>query len=155
MTSVAAAVLALLARREWTIATAESLTAGMVSSELAAVPGASAHLRGGVVAYATDVKRTLLGVDGALLRRRGAVDAEVARQMAAGARRLLTADVGVATTGVAGPDAQDGTPVGTVFVAVATPEGSHVVDLRLAGSRHEIRTASTLRALEAVVAHLS
>ncbi|MFD9904940.1 CinA family protein [Streptomyces sp. NPDC059063] len=104
-----------------TLAVAESLTGGLVAAEVTAVPGASRAFRGAVTAYATELKRDVLGVDGALLAARGAVDAEVALQMAAGARRLLGADWGVATTGVAGPEPQDGQPVGTVFVAVAGP----------------------------------
>lgn len=104
-----------------TVAVAESLTGGAVCDALVAVPGASAVLRGAVVAYATDVKRDLLGVDEALLTRHGAVHPDVARAMARGVRALLLADVGVATTGVAGPDAQDGQPPGTVHVAVCGP----------------------------------
>lgn len=98
---------------------AESLTGGLVVARLIETPGASAVVRGGLVAYATELKAALLGVDAALLAERGAVDPEVARQMALGARRVLGADWGLATTGVAGPDAQDGRPVGCVFVAVA------------------------------------
>lgn len=104
-----------------TVATAESLTAGLVAARLADVPGASAALQGGVVAYQNHVKSGLLGVDAGLLTARGAVDAEVARQMACGARRAAGADVGVATTGVAGPEPHQGKPVGTVFVGVAVP----------------------------------
>ena len=104
-----------------TVAVAESLTAGLVCARIADVPGASAVLRGGVVTYATDVKTLLLGVDAHLLRRRGAVDPDVALAMAAGVRERLGADVGLATTGVAGPDPQDGVAPGAVFVAVSHP----------------------------------
>ncbi|MBC7291006.1 MAG: nicotinamide-nucleotide amidohydrolase family protein [Actinotalea sp.] len=104
-----------------TIAAAESLTGGSVTDALVGVPGASACLRGGVVAYATEVKQTVLGVDAALLGRHGAVHPDVAAQMAAGVRRVLGADFGVATTGVAGPDPQDGCRPGTVHVAVCGP----------------------------------
>src|SRR5690606_28742007 len=86
-------------------------------------------VRGGVVAYQTDVKERLLGVDGALLARHGAVHPDVAAQMAGGVRRLLDADLGLATTGVAGPDGQDGHPPGTVHVAVAGPDGVRVASL--------------------------
>ena len=144
----AAALLTRLGARGWTVATAESLTGGLVSASLISVPGASAVVRGAVVVYATDLKRSLLGVDAELLARVGAVDAEVARQMAEGVRTRLGADVGLATTGVAGPDPQDGQPVGTVFVAVATPDRTRVAALSLAGSRHEIRAA----AADAVIA---
>ncbi|MGV9691621.1 CinA family protein [Streptomyces sp. NPDC003444] len=120
----AARVLALLAERGQTLAVAESLTGGLVAAELTGVPGASASFRGSVTAYATALKHELLGVDEALLAERGAVDPEVASQMAAGVRARLGADWGIATTGVAGPDPQDGQPVGTVYVAVAGPAGT-------------------------------
>ncbi|GGX30674.1 competence damage-inducible protein A [Streptomyces chryseus] len=139
----AAEVLELLAGRGETLAVAESLTGGLVAAELTAVPGASRAFRGAVTAYATELKRDVLGVDAALLEQRGAVDAEVARQMAAGVRRVLNAGWGIATTGVAGPDAQDGQPVGTVFVAVAGPDGAgKVTRLRLNGDRAVIRMES-------------
>ncbi|MGW7050317.1 CinA family protein [Streptomyces sp. NPDC054887] len=142
-TSAAAEVLALLAERGETLAVAESLTGGLVAAELTSVPGASRVFRGGVTAYATELKRDVLGVDAALLEQRGAVDPEVARQMAAGVRRALGAGWGIATTGVAGPDAQDGQPVGTVFVAVCGPDGTgKVARLRLNGGRAVIRMES-------------
>jgi nicotinamide-nucleotide amidase len=144
----AADLLTRLSRRGWTIAAAESLTGGLLAASIISVPGASATMRGAVVAYATDLKRTLLGVDAELLAREGAVHPEVARQMARGVRARLGADVGLATTGVAGPDPQDERPVGTVHVAVETPESSRVASLRLTGTRADIRAA----AVEAVVA---
>jgi PncC family amidohydrolase len=107
-----------------TVAVAESLTGGLVVAALVAVPGASAVVRGGVVAYMTDLKTRLLDVDPDLLAREGAVHPEVARQMALGVATRLGADYGVATTGVAGPDPQDGHPVGEVHVAVAGPAGA-------------------------------
>jgi nicotinamide-nucleotide amidase len=138
-----AQMLEALAGRGETLAVAESLTGGLVAAELTAVPGASRVLRGSVTAYATDVKQDVLGVDGALLAQRGAVDPEVARQMAAGVRRVLGADWGIATTGVAGPDPQDGQAVGTVFVAVEGPGGTgKVAALRLNGDRAVIRMES-------------
>ena len=148
----AVALIARLIERGWTVGVAESLTGGLVVAELVSVPGASAVVRGGVVAYATEVKHTLLGVDAALLAAEGAVHPEVARQMAEGVRRALggadaTADVGIATTGVAGPDPQDGQPVGTVYVAVSTPEGTRVERLMLTGSRADIRTQAMDAAL--------
>jgi nicotinamide-nucleotide amidase len=144
----AVAVLRRLDARGWSIAAAESLTGGRVTAALVDVPGASAHVRGGIVAYATDVKASRLGVDAELLAARGPVDPDVAAQMAQGVRSALLADVGLATTGVAGPDAQDGTPVGTVHIAVATPETVVVSSLSLAGSRDEIRTQTVQRVLE-------
>ena len=106
----AADVLAALGQAGLSLAVAESLTGGLLAATLVDVPGASAVFRGGVIAYATDVKATLLGVDPALLAERGPVDPQVAAQMATGVRVRLGADVGVSTTGVAGPDPQDGQP---------------------------------------------
>jgi nicotinamide-nucleotide amidase len=148
VTDAAAAVLRALDGRGWSIAAAESLTGGRVTATLVDVPGASAPVRGGIVAYATDIKATQLGVDADLLADRGPVDAEVAVQMAKGVRRALHADVGVATTGVAGPDPQDGKPVGTVHIAVVTPEEVVSSSLELAGTRDEIRTRTVQSVLE-------
>ncbi|MDX3095108.1 CinA family protein [Streptomyces sp. ME01-24h] len=144
--SVAAEVLGLLEARQESLAVAESLTGGLVAAELTSVPGASRSFRGSVTAYATELKRDVLAVDGALLAERGAVDPDVARGMAEGVRRVLRADWGLATTGVAGPDPQDGQPVGTVYVAVAGPPGVCCERLRLNGDRAEIR-ATTVNAV--------
>ncbi|NJC21960.1 nicotinamide-nucleotide amidase [Arthrobacter pigmenti] len=130
-----------------TLATAESLTAGMVSALLATVPGVSTVLRGGIVSYHRDLKETLLGVDPDLLDRVGAVDPQVAKQMAEGARRICEADVGIATTGVAGPEPHEGKSVGTVFIAVAMPDGAVVCEFTFAGDRSQIRNASCEAAL--------
>jgi nicotinamide-nucleotide amidase len=142
----AAAVLAALVERGETVAVAESLTGGLVAAALTEVPGASRAFRGSVTAYATELKRDLLGVDGTLLAERGAVDSDVARGMAAGVRAALGADWGIATTGVAGPDPQTGPgdhPVGTVYVAVVGPgDMGKVATLRLNGDRAEIRKES-------------
>jgi nicotinamide-nucleotide amidase len=137
-----------LIRARRTVAVAESLTGGLVMAALTSVPGASATVRGGVVAYATAVKREVLGVDDELLDSAGAVDAEVAMQMADGARETIGADFGVATTGVAGPDGQDGKAPGVVFVAVSTPFGRWNRELLLDGDRDAIRTRSSIAALE-------
>lgn len=125
--------------RGWTLAAAESLTGGLVVATLVDVPGASAVVRGGVVAYATDLKAAVLAVDPDLLARRGPVDPGVAAQMASGVRTALSSDVGLATTGVAGPDPQDGHLPGEAYVAVSTPVGDRVRRLDLAGSRAEVR----------------
>lgn len=151
--SAAAELVRRLVARGWTVAVAESLTGGLVVSTLVSVPGASATLRGGVIAYATPLKQSLLGVDAALLAAEGAVHPEVARQMAEGVRVAasvgdVAADVGMATTGVAGPTAQDGHPVGTVFIAVATPAGTRVERLSLAGSRARIRADASRAAVD-------
>ncbi|MGW4350013.1 CinA family protein [Streptomyces sp. NPDC004690] len=150
MSSPATEVVQLLTVRGETVAVAESLTGGLVAAEITSVPGASKVFRGSVTAYATELKHRLLGVDATLLAQRGAVDPQVAAEMAAGVRTALGADWGIATTGVAGPDPQDGKPVGTVFVAVSGPAGAgsgascdgKTAALRLNGDRAEIRMES-------------
>ena len=136
------------AARGLRLATAESLTGGLVAARICEVPGASAVFTGGVVSYTHEVKRSLLGVDAELLEQRGAVDPEVARQMAEGALRACGADLAVATTGVAGPEPHDGQPVGTVWLGLAWAEGSRAVLARCRGDRGQIRAESTRRALE-------
>ncbi|WP_207457574.1 CinA family protein [Herbiconiux sp. SYSU D00978] len=141
-----------LARRGLRVAVAESLTGGLVVSELIRPPGASAVVTGGVVAYDTGIKRSLLGVDADLLEREGPVHPEVARQMAEGVRRHLVIDgrlpdIGLATTGVAGPDPQGGKRAGTVFIAVATDEGSEARELSLSGTRDEVRASTVSHVL--------
>jgi nicotinamide-nucleotide amidase len=132
-----------------TVAVAESLTGGLVLAALTDVPGASRVVRGGVVAYATDVKADLAGVAPELLARVGAVHPDVARALAEGVRDRLGATYGVGTTGVAGPDQQDGRPVGEVHVAVAGPDGTVVRTLRPGGhgDRAEVRRAAVAAAL--------
>ena len=147
---IAVGVVQELIRRGWSIGTAESLTGGLVCAALTDVPGASAVVRGGVIAYATDVKASVLGVDAGLLAERGAVDPAVASQLADGVARLLNCEVGVGTTGVAGPEPADGCPVGTVHVAVRTPEGIVVESLALTGDRGQIRRATVAAALDLV-----
>jgi nicotinamide-nucleotide amidase len=147
-TPAAAGVVQALARRHETLAVAESLTGGALAAAVVDVPGASAVLRGAVVAYATDLKHALLGVDAALLARQGAVHPEVAGQMADGVRTRLSATWGVATTGVAGPDPQDGRPPGTVHVALAGPQGVTVESLTLPGNRAQVRSRTVAVALE-------
>ncbi|HEX2499028.1 MAG TPA: CinA family protein [Actinomycetes bacterium] len=145
---LAAEIVAILTARRQTVAVAESLTGGLIAAAITEVPGASVVFRGGVVAYATETKHTLLDVDDQLLAEAGAVDARVATEMADGVRDRFTATFGLASTGVAGPDPQDGKPVGTVFVAVSGPAGSEVVAPRLAGDRADIRRAAVAQALE-------
>ncbi len=130
------------------LATAESLTAGMVCSALGAVPGVSAVLRGGLVTYTWDAKQQLLGVGAEVLREHGAVSEPVVRQMAAGARAALGADLVVATTGVAGPGPSEGVPAGTVWVAAQRGDAPAVARrLELHGDRQAVRTATTATAL--------
>ena len=142
-----AALVATLRARGQTLAVAESLTGGALTAAVVDVPGASAVLRGAVVAYATDLKHALLGVDADLLAAEGAVHAEVARQMADGVRERLGATWGLATTGVAGPDPQDGVPTGTAYVAITGPHRDRVERLLLPGGRGEVRAATVRRAL--------
>ncbi|WP_314646994.1 CinA family protein [uncultured Microbacterium sp.] len=148
----AAEVVRGLRERGWTIAVAESLTGGALCAALVSVPGASEVLRGGVVAYATPIKHSVLGVDAALLAREGAVHPEVARQMARGVRTALQvsdeeASVGVATTGIAGPDSPDGQPVGTVHIGVSTPERTLTRAFLFEGDRETVRAQSVDAAL--------
>jgi len=140
-------IVAGLTARGQTLAVAESLTGGLLTARIVDVPGASVVLRGGVVAYATDLKHALLGVDAALLARCGPVDPDVAAAMARGVREGLGATWGVATTGVAGPDPQDGRPPGTVFVATAGPDCCPVQELALTGDRAAIREEAVAAAL--------
>jgi nicotinamide-nucleotide amidase len=144
---VAGRCLDVLRDRGQTLATAESLTAGLVCATVASVPGASDCLRGGIAAYATDVKTSVLGVDPGLIAAHGVVSAECAASMADRARALLGADWAVATTGVAGPTGQDGQPVGTVYVAVAGPAAAVVRRLATDGTRGQIRRAAVDAAL--------
>jgi nicotinamide-nucleotide amidase len=144
MTDVAAEVIATLIERGLTIAVAESLTGGLLVAELIGVPGASAVVRGGVVAYNTELKRTVLGVDAGLLAEHGPVNQEVARQMADRVRSVLAvggvpADIGVSTTGVAGPDPQGGQQPGVVFIGIAIGRKVSSFRLDLAGDRQAIR----------------
>lgn len=138
-----------------TVATAESLTAGMVSAVLADTAGASGMLQGGVVAYQNSVKVDVLGVPADLLDAAGSVDGAVAAAMAAGVRTALGADVGVATTGVAGPEEHDGKAVGTVFIGVATADGASYAEYGFTGNRAEIRGQACGAALEGLIAALS
>ena len=142
----AAEILQSLESKGWSLALAESLTGGLLADSFVQVPGASKVLRGSIVAYATELKSELLGVDSDLLAEVGAVDGEVALAMAAGAANRLGADVGLATTGVAGPDPQDGKPVGTVFVAVVTPTVAEIAEVSLSGDRAAIRAGAVLAA---------
>lgn len=148
--SLEAEVVGLLRARGATVACAESLTAGMVAGTLAAVPGASAVLRGGVVAYATDLKESLLDIPSSELARHGVVSAATAEAMACGVARRCGATHGLALTGVAGPDPLEGHPPGTVFVAVSSPQGPTVASVRLPGDRARIRGYAVTAGLAAL-----
>lgn len=140
-------VLELLSRRGETLATAESLTGGLLSARLTDVPGASRTVVGGVVSYATRVKVSVLDVPEAVVAEHGVVSGECALAMAHGVRTRLGAGWGIATTGVAGPDRQEGKPVGTVWVAVVGPDGEQARLLTLSGDRSGIRDATCEAAL--------
>lgn len=156
----AAEILKTLESRGFKLAIAESLTGGLLCAEFVSVPGASNVLLGSIVAYQTSLKHELLGVSRTLLENQGAVDPEVAAQMAAGVRAKLAAKsntnenqvIGISTTGVAGPDSQDGTAVGTVYIAVSGPGaiGDSVYAHEFTGGREAIRAATVREAIIAL-----
>ena len=157
--NAAQAALEALTARGWTLGIAESLTGGALCAAFVSIPGASTALLGGVVAYATPVKHTLLGVDADLLAAYGPVHGEVAVQMAAGARRAVRvgerdADVGVSTTGIAGPESPDGQPVGTVHIGISTPFSSSSRAFRFDGDRQRIRAQTVEAALRMIAAEV-
>jgi nicotinamide-nucleotide amidase len=152
-------VVDMLRSRRLTIGVAESLTGGLLIAELVRIPGASEVVRGGVVAYATDLKHRILDVDADLLAERGAVDAEVAVQMASGVRDRLgpgrePCSIGLSTTGVAGPGPQDGNPAGTVFIGLSRGDAGYARALLLSGDRQAIREQTVRSAIEMLHAEL-
>jgi nicotinamide-nucleotide amidase len=150
-------VLARLAIRGETLATAESLTGGLIGSLITEVPGASAHYLGGVITYATRLKATLAGVPEAVLREHGPVAGDTARAMARGIAAGCDADWGLAVTGVAGPESQNGHPVGEVHIAVACRATGQVTTRRfdLVGDRATIRSRTAHAALQLLADALS
>lgn len=152
---LAAEVVAALGARGLTVGSAESLTGGLVGAALTSVAGSSAVYRGGIVAYATDLKHSLLDVDAGELGRDGAVAATTAAAMAAGVRARTGAHVGVATTGVAGPTSQEGHAPGTVYVALADRAGVVVRELALPGDRDAVRAATVVAVLALVLERLT
>jgi nicotinamide-nucleotide amidase len=141
-----------LKERGETVATAESLTGGLVAALLTSVPGSSAVVRGGLVVYATPLKHELAGVDAGLLAEHGAVHPEVAAQLAGGARTACGATWGVGLTGVAGPDPQDGIEPGVVHVAVSGPDVAEVRTVGIEGNRHQVRAGAVAAALDLLTA---
>ncbi|HET7387566.1 MAG TPA: nicotinamide-nucleotide amidohydrolase family protein [Nocardioidaceae bacterium] len=141
-----------LAERGVTVASAESLTGGAVAELLSEVPGSSGTFRGGVVAYTSEVKMRLLGVSEHTVSAAGVVSAQCAREMASGAAELFDAAYAVSTTGVAGPERQEGKPVGLVYVAVHGPAGVEAFEHRLSGDRARIRAETCRLALRHLLA---
>lgn len=138
--------------RGLTVALAESCTGGLVAASVTEVAGSSGYFLGGVVAYANDAKEALLGVPGPALAAHGAVSAQVAKQMAQGARSRIGADLAAAITGIAGPDGGSAEkPVGLVYVGLAREDGVEVRRLQLAGDRAGIREDAARAALEWLV----
>ncbi len=136
-------VLELLRQRGMTLAVAESMTGGLICSRLTEAPGTSDVLKGGVVSYFSEVKFDVLDVPEGPV-----VSAEAATAMAEGVRRLLKADVGISVTGVAGPDEQDGQPVGTVFLGLAVGDEVEAVHIKLPGDRRRIREFACISLLD-------
>jgi len=144
--TVEVVLLRMLGERGWSMGTAESATGGLVAGRITSVPGASAVFRGAIVAYATELKGSLLGVPAATIAAHGVVSEPVAAAMAEGAAERLGVDVAVSVTGSAGPEPQE-QPVGTIVIAVRTPERTRVRTLTLPGDRERIRTFATTAAL--------
>jgi PncC family amidohydrolase len=138
-----------------TVATAESLTGGGVARAISSLSGSSAYFMGGIVAYVNDAKHRLLGVSQRILEERGAVSPECAAAMAEGARRAFHADLGVSTTGIAGPTgATERKPVGLVYVGIASDAGATVEEHRFDGDREAVTSASIHAALTLLASHL-
>jgi nicotinamide-nucleotide amidase len=141
-------LVAALKRKGETVATAESLTGGLVAALLTSVPGSSAVVRGGLVVYATPLKHELAGVDSELLDEHGPVYPDVAAQLAAGARVVCGATWGIGLTGVAGPDPQDGIEPGVVHIGVSGRDVAEVHTIGIEGNRHQVRSAAVAKALD-------
>lgn len=142
-----AALIASAVAADITVATAESLTGGMVAATLIQIPGASGMFQGGVIAYQNVLKERLLGVSSELLESRGAVDAEVACAMALGACAVASSRVGISTTGVAGPEPHQGKEVGHVYIGVALDGEAQSYEYHFGGDREMIRLQATQEAI--------
>ena len=151
--SLASKVIAALAGK--TLATAESCTGGMIGQLLTSVSGASKVYKGGVISYTNEVKQNVLGVDGETLQKIGPVSAPVAEAMAAGACKVLNADVAVSVTGLAGPGGDDfGNPVGTVFIGFSSESCSEVQEFHFAGDRESVRRQAAEAALKLILKNI-
>ncbi|MEQ4301740.1 CinA family protein [Plantactinospora sp. B6F1] len=146
----------LLSGRGLSLATAESLTGGLVGNLVTSVSGASGYYRGGIISYATEAKEKVLHVRAATLAAHGPVSWQTAIEMAVGVRDIFAASIGISTTGVAGPTEQDGHPVGTLHIGIADRAGADHLTLRgPAGSRAEVRAWAAREALAFLVARLN
>ncbi len=138
----------ILQKKHLSIATAESLTAGLLANKIAEIPGVSKTLRGGIIAYQNEIKIEVLGVNEKIIKEHGAVSAETATEMAIGVANRLQSDVAISTTGVAGPKASEGKPVGTVFIGVWILGKTFGEQFHLSGTREQIRQATCGLAFE-------
>ena len=138
-----------------TLVTAESCTGGLIGGAITSVKGASAAFKGGIICYQNEIKQRLLGVDAAVLRAFGAISAQVAMDMAAGARKALNADYAVSVTGLAGPGGDEiGNPVGTVFIGFADEDGAVAEKFLFSGDRDAVRSQAVDAALEMILKHI-
>ena len=149
------AVFGLLRERGMTLAAAESCTGGLISKRMTDLPGSSAVFKGGAVVYATESKTALLGVPAELIAEKGVISGEVALSLAENVRERFGSDLGVGVTGLAGPEGDGEHPVGTVFVALASPEGSYLRSLQLGSGRERVRTTAAHHALDMVRRYLT
>lgn len=154
MNNLAFQVVEKLSEKKLTIATAESLTAGLVSSLLAEITGASKVLKGGIVAYQNEIKEKVLNIDPQIIIKHSSVSKEVALLMAENVRKLLEADLGVSTTGVAGPTTMGNKKVGTVFVAISFKGHNMCLELNLTGDRQAIRQESCNKLFQLILEKL-
>lgn len=153
--SLAKTVVEKLTLTGMSLCTCESMTGGLVASEIVAVPGASKVFKGGLVTYCDEEKRQLAGVTEETLKKHGAVSKECATEMALGARERCGADIAISFTGCAGPDSDEqGTPVGLTYIGIATPEGAQAHEYKFSGSRQRIRMLACLNGLNQIRLYL-
>lgn len=139
--------------KNFTIACAESCTGGLVMSRLTDFAGASAHVKGGVVAYVNEIKNKILRVEEETLKNFGAVSSQTALEMATNVREIFSSTIGLSTTGVAGPDKSEGKPVGLVYAAIVGENFSEVKEFHFSGSRSEIKMQAADAAFELLMRH--
>ena len=154
ITATAAEVGELLKAKNFTVATAESCTGGLLASRLTDVSGSSSYVKGGVVSYCNEIKRDILHVKAETLEQFGAVSEDTARQMATNVREIFSSTFGLSTTGVAGPSPSEGKPVGLVYVAIAGENFSEVKECHFKGTRTEIKAQAVEATLELLTKHI-